>query len=178
MYLDRTYSELVRKCVESGLQRLVRRGQVWQHGGSPLVNGAFAVVKDLAEDRFISALVQTNSLLNAEALPRPVFAYTPRLRGTLTRRGMRIRICKRDARHYFHRLRIHKRWHKYLAHPPVNGELYPVHRCAPMGFAPSAGWAQAVTDRATSLAGLPADRRNKFTTEVPHCLPLWGFYRR
>ena len=71
MYLDRTYSDLVRKCVESGLQRLARRGQVWQHGGSPLVNGAFAVVKDLAEDRFISALVQTNSLLNAEALPHP-----------------------------------------------------------------------------------------------------------
>jgi hypothetical protein len=32
---------------------------------------------------------------------------------------------------------------------------YPLHRAAPMGFAPSPGWAQAVTDSATLDADLP-----------------------
>eukprot|EP00974_Lingulodinium_polyedra_P010091 970162-Lingulodinium_polyedra.AAC.1 len=58
-----------------------------------------------------------------------------------------IRICKMDARRYFHTLAVGRRWRKYLAHPPLgrtaqHGERFPVACSLPMGFAPAASWAQ------------------------------------
>ena len=44
-----------------------------------------------------------------------------------------------------------------------------------MGFGPSAGWAQELTNPATDSAKLPPDRRVQITEEVPAELPLWGF---
>ena len=43
-----------------------------------------------------------------------------------------------------------------------------------MGFRPSAGWAQALTDVATKTAQLPDDRRVRFDWPVPVALPVWG----
>ena len=156
--LDSTYKELVQRNVSSGLQRLVPEEAVWKHAGRTLKGAGFAVAKDAVEDRAISDL-PINELLDPKRLPRPVFAYTPRLRALRTRKGATIKVRKRDARHYFHQLRIGRRWHKYLAHPSiqVDGKVrYPLHQVAPMGFAPSAGWAQGVTDTVTADADLPA----------------------
>ncbi|CAK9045996.1 unnamed protein product [Durusdinium trenchii] len=57
----------------------------------------------------------------------------------------------------------------------VNGRLvYPAARTAPMGFGPSAGWAQAVTDLATEKGGLPDGRRVVPDSYPPSELPVWG----
>ena len=50
--------------------------------------------------------------------------------------------------------------------------MYPLHQAAPMGFAGSAGWAQAVTDAATSK--LPKDKKVAFDTTAPQEWPVWG----
>lgn len=50
--------------------------------------------------------------------------------------------------------------------------MYPMHQAAPMGFAGSAGWAQAVTDTAT--AQLPASKKVTFDTVAPADFPVWG----
>ena len=82
--------------------------------------------------------------------------------------GTRVKLWKRDLRHYFPQLAVGKSWRKYMAHPPVPdprgraSEVHPFHHATPMGFAPSAGWAQAASDTAFLKAGLPQDRRVTF----------------
>ena len=174
--LDVTYKDLVYRNVSSGLQRLVPESAVWKHAGRTLKGGGFAVAKDAVEDRTISDL-PINALLDPRRLPRPVFAYTPRLRAMRTQKGTVLKVRKRDARHYFHQLRLGRRWHKYLAHPSIKVDgklLYPLHQVAPMGFAPSAGWAQGVTDTVTADADLPACQRVCFSEPLPASLPVWG----
>ena len=69
-------------------------------------------------------------------------------------------VSKRDARHYFHRLRIGRRWHRWLCGPPVRVQLpgggsrerYPASRAAPVGFGPSAGWMQGLTEDNPALS--------------------------
>eukprot|EP00973_Karenia_brevis_P058331 8122462-Karenia_brevis.AAC.1 len=96
-----------------------RMRRVARHAGKPIINGGFAVPKDELEDRLISADVPINQLLDSEKLPRPRFAYIPRLRVVRSDPRKVIRVTKRDARHYFHMLRLGKRWRKYLSNPPV-----------------------------------------------------------
>ena len=83
---------------------------------------------------------------------------------------------KRDARHYFFQLRLPKVWRKFMAWPPVKDaggdSLYPRATCAPMGFAPSAGWAQLVTNAATK--DLPAAQRVDSDEVMPCSWPVWG----
>ena len=92
--------------------------------------------------------------------------------------GTRVKLWKRDLRHYFHQLVIGKGWRKYMAHPPVPdprgvaSEVYPFHHATPMGFAPSAGWAQAASDTAFLKAKLPQDRRVTFEEPCPTEMPL------
>eukprot|EP00974_Lingulodinium_polyedra_P084655 8194554-Lingulodinium_polyedra.AAC.1 len=57
-----------------------------KHNGVPLVAGGFAVPQDSKEDRVISPL-GLSELLDPEAMPRPKFAYIPRLRACKTNRG-------------------------------------------------------------------------------------------
>ena len=170
------YPSFVARCVDAGLMDVVPQSQVWKHRGAPLYAGAFAVKKDADEDRVILAAVPVNHLLRGDRVPRPRFGYPPRLRGLRTRPGVRMVKYKRDARHYFFQLRLPMRWRKYLAWPPLKSDgrvlLYPRSICVPMGFAPSAGWAQRVTDRATE--GLPADRQVRFDLAVPEDWPVWG----
>ena len=154
--LDRTHTEYVHRNVAAGLQDLVEREHVATHRGVPIVASAFAVEKDALEDRAISAALGINALLDESKMVRPRFGHLPRLRTVRARPGLVIRATKRDARHYYHVLAPGPRWRKYLAHPPVRSAgrmLWPRHRSAPMGFAPSAGWAQRVTDRPAQRAG-------------------------
>lgn len=142
---DATYPALVRQAVAAGLQDLRPEGGLARHTGAQIVSGAFAVAKDDVEDRTISSLVM-NDLLDGTKIPRPRFAYIPMLRSVRVGRrpGMVLRVTKRDARHYFHRLAVGPRWRKYIGHPPVWDStarqwLYPRHCAVPMGMRASAG---------------------------------------
>ena len=118
-----------------------------------------------------------NQLIGPERVLRPRFGFPPRLRSMMAVRGRYLVVRKRDLRHYFHCLQIGRRWHKFLAHPAVsiNGEnFYPLHMATPMGFTPSAGIAQAVTDEATRLGNLPADRKVTFDEAAPAEWPVWS----
>ena len=71
------------------------------------------------EDRSISALNPVNALIDGKKLWKPVFASVWRLRAVRVHPSRRLRIFKRDARHFFHHLGIGRRWEKLLAHPPI-----------------------------------------------------------
>eukprot|EP00972_Heterocapsa_arctica_P010140 1488852-Heterocapsa_arctica.AAC.1 len=73
-----------------------------------MVGGAFGIRKTDDEHRVISDL-PVNDILDPARLPRPRFAYTPRLRTLVTTPGTFVAVRKRDARHYFHHLRVGKR---------------------------------------------------------------------
>lgn len=83
-----------------------------------MLAGAFAVVKDGVEDRVITD-PQVDQLLDPDLLPRPKFAFIPSLRRVTVPRSGTVVVSKRDARHYFHRLRIGRRWGRWLCSPPV-----------------------------------------------------------
>eukprot|EP00438_Fugacium_kawagutii_P012044 Skav218186 [mRNA] locus=scaffold5213:236505:243510:- [translate_table: standard] len=180
-WLDSTYPMLVKKNLKAGLHTLKRGHQVAKHRGHKVLAGAFAVIKDEAEDRVITD-PQVNQLLDGTKLPRPRFAYIPSLRCVTVPKSGAVVVTKRDARHYFHRLRIGRRWGKWLCGPPItasggrhSGEkMYPAAQSAPMGFGPSAGWAQGLTDVVALDANLPQDKRLHPDFVVPESLPVWG----
>jgi hypothetical protein len=176
-----SYPQLVKRNVQAGLHRYKKRSQVAKHRGNLVLAVAFAVAKDDKEDRVITD-PSVNQLLDPSKLPRPRFAYIPSLRCvTVPSRGAVV-VTKRDARHYFHRLQIGKKWHRWLCGPSVQvasrggelRELYPASRAAPMGFGPSAGWAQALTDLVAKDANLPPEQRLHPDGVVPETLPVWG----
>ena len=169
------YDDFVESTCRARLQEVIPVRRIATHRGKPLDGGAFAVPKDEKEDRFISDL-PVNQLLDPRRLPRPTFAYIPRLRSVRTCKGKVLRISKRDARHYFHRLRIGRRWRQWLAHPRLHKQpgMVPVHRAIPMGFGPAAGFAQALTDVVTLRAELPPEKRVVPTALAPDALPVWG----
>eukprot|EP00435_Cladocopium_sp_Y103_P038561 s430_g10.t1 len=179
-WLAPTYPELVKRNIQAGLHRYKKASQVARHRGVKCLAGAFAVKKDSVEDRVITD-PSVNQLLDPEKLPRPKFAYIPSLRClTVPSEGI-VAVSKRDARHYFHRLRIGKNWHRWLCGPPVevsgrggSRRLYPASCSAPMGFGPSAGWAQGLTDVVAIDAQLPQDCRVHPDFVIPESLPVWG----
>lgn len=180
-WVSSTYPSLVLKNIKAGLHRFKKTRQVAKHRGKRILCGAFAVAKDETEDRVITD-PSVNQLLDPKRMPRPRFAFVPMLRVITVPKQGKILVSKRDARHYFHRLRIGRRWEKYLCGPPVKQlsrqgqlvELYPACRSTPMGFGPSAGWAQGLTDVVALDAGLPVDSRVHPDHVVPSHLPVWG----
>eukprot|EP00972_Heterocapsa_arctica_P023684 3489834-Heterocapsa_arctica.AAC.1 len=82
------------------------------------------------------------------------------MRSLLLKPGSTIVVRKRYARHYFHQLQIGHKWHTFLGHPFILSDsghkLVPVHCATPMGIAPSAGWAQGLTDHVAIEAKLPS----------------------
>ncbi|CAE7241436.1 lon, partial [Symbiodinium sp. CCMP2592] len=180
-WLARSYPELVQRNVRAGLHCLKRRGQVARHRGALCLAGAFAVKKDEHEDRVITD-PSVNQLLDPDKLPRPQFAFIPKMRSLTVPEGGVVVVSKRDARHYFHRLKIGRRWRRWLCGPPIQigrgagpeHQRFPASCSVPMGFGPSAGWAQGLTDTVTQRAGLPSEHRLHPDMVVPECLPLWG----
>ena len=141
-WLHRSYPNLVRKNVKAGLHQLKKPSQVAKHRGKLCLTGAFAVPKDDREDRVITDPA-VNQLIDPKKLPRPRFAYIPKLRVTWVPQTGKILVSKRDARHYFHSLKLGRKWQKWLCGPPImvegGGLRYPASCTAPMGFGPSAG---------------------------------------
>ena len=174
--LHSSHPSLVQRNCKAGLQRLVRGRHVWKHNGKRLVGGASGIRKKDSEDRIISDL-PVNQLVDPTKVLRPRFGYPPRLRSMLARPGTFLVVRKRHLRHYFHHLRLGRRWHKYLAHPPIMVDGVresPLHQAAPMGFTGSAGIAQAVTDEATTRVALPTAQRVTFDTVAPSSWPVWA----
>ena len=165
-FLSHTYPELVKRNLKAGLHGLKKPHQVAKHRGVKCLAAAFAVVKDDKEDRVITD-PSVNQLLDPDKLPRPKFAYIPKLRTLTVPSSGVIAVTKRDARHYFHRLQIGRRWHRWLCGPSVRlplksggiSEVHPASRATPMGFGPSAGWAQGLTDTIAVDAQLPQSLR-------------------
>ena len=66
----------------------------------------------------------------------------------------------------------------YLAMPAIRDnkgrKMYPLCVAVPMGFGPSSGFAQAITDHVTDAAQLPASQRVKYASVMPRRLPVWG----
>lgn len=180
-FLSHTYPELVKRNVKAGLHGLKKPHQVAKHRGVKCLAGAFAVVKDDKEDRVITD-PSVNQLLDPDKLPRPKFAYIPKLRTLTVPSSGVIAVTKRDARHYFHRLQIGRRWHRWLCGPSVRlplksggiSEVHPASRATPMGFGPSAGWAQGLTDTIAVDAQLPQSLRVHPDFVIPEGLPVWG----
>ena len=132
---------------------------------------AFAVPKDDTEDRAISAVLDTNDCVDPKKLPRPRFAFILAMRSMRSSgRPRKLLVTKRDARHYFHQLRVPRRWQRWLGHPPIRVGKYrrwPLQRSAPMGFGPSAGWPQCVTDATSRAAGLAPGLRVREGAAMP-----------
>ena len=183
-WVSHSYPELVKRNVKAGLHCWKRPNQVAKHRGSLCLAGAFAVRKDEVEDRVITD-PSVNQLLDPEKLPRPRFAYIPKMRTVTVPTSGVVVVSKRDARRYFHRLRIGRRWRRWLCGPPVrlrrsSGEVilrYPASCSAPMGFGPSAGWAQGLTDTVTQKASLPPEHRLHPDFGVPGEFAFVGFNR-
>ena len=176
-WLHSSYPALVERNVKAGLHILKKGKEVAKHRGRLCLTGAFAVKKDQTEDRVITD-PSVNQLIDPQKLPRPRFAYIPKLRVSWVPRTGKLLVTKRDARHYFHSLRIGRKWHKWLCGPPIfglgGGLRYPACCSAPMGFGPSAGWAQALTDETTIAAALPEESRVHPDTMAPDSMPMWG----
>ena len=175
-FLDKSYKKLVERGLENGMMRMMPRRKIAKVHGRTMVAGGFAVPKSAEEDRLIVPL-SVNELIDPLKMPRPVFAYLPALRTTVVPRGRRLLISKRDARHYYHSLRLGKAWRPWLA-LPAPGEKddeahdFPVVTTAPMGFGPSAGFAQGVTDLATK--DMDERARLRYGVVAPPSLPIWG----
>lgn len=82
------------------------------------------------------------------------------------RLGGRPRVSKIDPRHFFHTLRVGRRWHKYFGHPPLD------RGTSPESF-PLQTWAQGVNDVSTARAGLDSSTRLIDSAPPPAALPLW-----
>ena len=177
-FTDSSYPQLVARAVEAGLQEYGPETDAVFAAGHHRHGGAFAVEKDEHEDRWISPLEFSNDAVRTEDLPPLIAPYMPQLGTTTLRRGKKLLVSKRDARHYFHVLKRGKRWRRWMAMPPVKdryGQRHWVyHRSWPMGFKPSAAIAQAVTEAAAADAGLPASLQFRPGVPCPTDFPLWG----
>ena len=153
---------------------------MFKHGKKLLVNGDFAVPKDDSEERAISALCPLNDLIDTKRVWKPKFANLASFRVVLVPRGHHLVVCKRDARHFFHALRIGRKWQKYMAHPPVDSRLgdaaglYPLHCSTPMGFTCSAAWAQGYNETVAERCALPPSQRLVAGVPPPKAPPFWG----
>ena len=174
--LARSYPTLVERGMSNGMMRMLPRKKIAKFRGRVLVAGGFAVPKSSVEDRFIGPL-GVNELIDPQRMPRPRFAYIPALRCCCVSGTRPLLVSKRDARHYYHCLRLGRKWRPWLALPPPHGrdeeaDELPVLTTARMGFGPSAGFAQAITDMATG--DLDGSRRLVFGQAAPPVLPSWG----
>ena len=176
---DASYPGWVSRNVKSGLQKLKPKRSIAKHRRKTVISGIFAVEKDEFEDWCIMAITPQNALMDKRKFWRPRFASMPHVRAIHVAKGRRLRIHKIDGRHFFHMLRVGRRWQKYFASPPlprVRGQevKYPVNVSVPMGFTGSASWAQIFNEAIIDECKLPADRRLVDGQIAPGQLPVWG----
>jgi len=180
------YDIVVGRLIKAGLQEMVAKRLVAQFRGKPIIGGTFAVGKPgKRETRMISAVTGVNAMINPRLMPRPRFPNVVQLAVVRCRSDGRLRVSKRDVRHFFHQLRNTPKWRAYLAHPPpkmvrrslckvIRPGKIPVHRAWPMGHALSATLAQAITDGCAVDAGLLVDERVVHGALPPPFLPAYG----
>ena len=78
-----------------------------------------------------------NKLVDPTNLQKATSLYLPMLGMLVIEQGTRLRVSKRDARHYFHMLRRGRRWAPFFAMPPDplrRRRPVPVFRSWPGGF--------------------------------------------
>ena len=122
-HVDASYDSLVQRACEVGLQSIDEEFDA--DIGPPRVRGAvrtmggFAVPKDAREDRWISPCEFVNAITDKRKMRKVKMPYLPMLGVLTTRRGRKVWVSKRDARHYFHVLKNTKAWQRYFRGPPV-----------------------------------------------------------
>ena len=179
-HLDGSYKELVKRAVDAGLLDFASDSEgdePVQYRGVARTLGGFAVPKDLREDRWIAPCEFLNAITDKRRLQPVAMPFLPQLGVLTTRRGRKVWVSKRDARHYFHVLRTTKQWQRFMRGPPVRWKgkwRWPRHRAWPMGYAGSAVVAQSVTETAAAAAGLPSSRRCLPGIPCPVEPPVWG----
>lgn len=179
VFVDGTYPGLCERAVASGPQEWGPDTFAVRHGDVPQHSGAFAVPKDETEDRVTYPLEFANDCCIDANVPALVAPYFPQIAAVTKTPGSRVKLSKRDARHYFHCFRFSSAWRRWLAVPPARrlGELRPrwlYHRAWPMGFKPSAAVAQPCTEAAAARAKLLWGRQLRPGTPTPREMPLWG----
>ena len=117
--LHSSYGKLIDKAAEAGLVELRPARVLPIVGGRPAHGGGFAVAKDDVEDRWISPNEITNDLIDEARLVKVEMPYAQQLRAMVVPKDRKLLVSKRDARHYFHRLRAGAKWRRWLALPPV-----------------------------------------------------------
>jgi hypothetical protein len=84
-HLDRTYDQLIDGAVASGAVLLYDINRLPRVGADPVRGGGFAVPKDDLEDRWISPLEETNTLVDPAVLPPVQYPYLPQLGSSVIR---------------------------------------------------------------------------------------------
>ena len=180
-WVTKDYPEVIRKGVASGLMELKPAADLYHVHGRPLHSGVFEVPKadSATEARMIFAGNPVNAVLDPAKCPSPIFPYLRYLHQIFLQPGKRLRVWKRDARHYYHCLSAPAAWRALLAYPPCDIEgfdepQYPCSTAWPMGFGGSATVAQAVALVAARRAGLPMSKRIAKDLPVPRAFPVWA----
>ena len=181
-HVDASYPALVQRACEVGLQSIDDVDTDFNEGplrvrGVVRTMGGFAVPKDAREDRWIAPCEFVNAITDKRRLRKVKMPYLPMLGILTTKKGRKMWISKRDARHYFHVLKNTKAWQKYFRGPPVfrdGKRVYPRHHGWPMGYAASALIAQSVTEVCAERAGVPQSRRLLPGLPCPAEPPVWG----
>ena len=176
-HLDRSYDLLIDGAVASGAVLLYDVNRLPRVGEDPVRGGGFAVPKDALEDRWISPLEETNTLVDPAVLPPVQYPYLPQLGSLVIRPDQVPVVSKRDARNYYPTLKAGEEWWQWFPNPPLRrdgGRHVPVHTTWPMGFRGSCVIAQTVTDVVCEAAALPPSRRLVPGTSCPLDLPVWG----
>ena len=68
---------------------------------------------DDIEDRCIAALMGSYACISFDAVPQPRFAWIPSMKSMKTDAKKALKITRRDARHYFHQLKVSRKWQRW-----------------------------------------------------------------
>lgn len=160
------YGELMRDGVEHGQFIFLPRRSLMVFQGLPIYAGVIEVPKaGRDEGRLICAAYPLNALVDLRRLESPAFPHLAYLFALNIAPGAKVRIWKRDARHFYHFLRAGPRRVPWFAHPLVDPEeacdeqRFPCSTSLPMGFAGSAAFAQGIALTVARRAGLPESQR-------------------
>ena len=110
------------------------------------------------------ALCPQKAMMDRQKLRKPRFTSMPHVGAIFVAKGRRLRIHKIGVPHFFHMLRVGRRWQKYFASPPLPrargvAEKFPVQMAVPIGFTGRASWLQIFNESIIDQAALPQERR-------------------
>lgn len=164
VWVTSDYRMVMEEGVAGGQFVYLPRQDLMLFKGVPVYVGIFEVPKaGTSEGRLICAACPLNALVDPNKLVAPMFHYLPYMFALQLREGIRLRVWKRDARHFYHSLKAERRWVPWFARPPVvddhGAEQFPCSLSLPMFCSGSASFAQGVALTAALDVGLRLDKQ-------------------